>query len=83
MGYIIGLEGVYKIFVDSAEKHLLEGLVGGVVLFEQCGGVSEGLAFVVNDSSSGAGSDDCGGAMIDQRDKSGGVEGVVDIWGDR
>ena len=62
---------------------MLEGLVGGFVFFEQCSGVSEGLASVGDDSGGGAGSDDCGGARVDQRDEIGGVEGAVDSWGDR
>ena len=58
---------------------MLEGFVGGVVLFEQCGGVSEGPVFVGDDD----GSDDCGGSRVDQRDESGDGEGVVDSCGDR
>ena len=62
---IIGLAVAYKHFVDSAENNLLEGFVDGVVLFEQFGSVSEGLAFSGDDGGGGAGSDDCGGARID------------------
>ena len=76
------MEGSYKHFVDSADNHFLEGFVGGVVLFEQRGGVDEGLAFIGNDSGVGAGSDDCGGARVDWWDENGDGEGVVDIWGD-
>ena len=56
---------------------MLEGFFGGVVLFEQCGGISEGPAFAGDDSGGGSGSDECGGARVDLRDKSGGAEGVV------
>ena len=52
------MEGAYKHFVESAEKHLLEGFVGGVVLFEHHGGISEGPAFVGNDSGGVTGSND-------------------------
>ena len=76
------MEGAYKHFVNSAKKNLLEGFVGGVVLFEHFSGVGEGTAFVDDDSSGGAGSDDCGGARVDRWDKNGGGEGVVDSWGD-
>ena len=61
---------------------MLEGLIGGVVLFEQCSGVSEVPVFVGDDGGGGAGSDDCGGARVDQRDKSGGGEVIVDNLGD-
>ena len=61
---------------------MIEGLVDGVVLFEQCVGVSEGPEFVGNDGGGGAGRDDCGGARVDRRDESGGGEDVVDSWGD-
>ena len=59
------MEGAYKHFVDSAEKHLLEGFVGGVVLFENSGAVGKGPLFVGDDDGGGAGSDDCGGARVD------------------
>ena len=62
---------------------MLEGFVGRVVLFKQFGGISEVPAFVCDDCGSGAGSDDFGGATVDQRDESGGGEGFVVIWGDR
>ena len=77
------MEGAYKHFFDSDEKNFPEGFFGGVLFFEQCGGVSEGPAFSGDDSGGGAGSDDCGGARVDRRDESGGGEGVVDSWGDR
>ena len=77
------MEGAYKHFFGSAKKHLLEGFVGGVVFFEQCGGISEGPEFAGNEGGGGAGSDDCGGARVARRDESGGGEGVVDIWVDR
>ena len=80
---ILGLEGALKNFVDSSEKNLLEGFVGGVVLFEQRGGVGKVPEFVGNDGSSGAGSDDCTGARVDRWDENGGGEGVVESWGDR
>ena len=75
--------GAYKHLVDISEKHLLEGLFSGVVFFEQCGNVSKGPAFVGDDGSGAAGSDYCGAARVDQRDKSGGREGVVDSRGCR
>ena len=60
------MEGAYNHFVDSVKNHLLEGFVGGVVLFEQRGGVSKGRAFVGDDGGDGAVSDDCGGIRVDQ-----------------
>ena len=77
------MEEAYKHFVHSTQNHLFEGFVGGVVLFEQRDVIGEGPAFVGNDGGGGAGSDDCGGARVDQWDENGGREGVVDIWGDR
>ena len=52
-------------------------------MFEQYGGVIEGLAFAVDDGGIGADSDDCGGTRVERRDESGGVEGAVDSWGYR
>ena len=62
---------------------MLEGFVGGVLLFEQRDDISEGPAFLGNDGVGGAGSDDCSGARVDWRDESGGGESIVDSWGDR
>ena len=70
VGDIIGLEGAYKNFIDSAKKHLIQGFVGRVVLFEQGGGVREGLAFADNGGCGCSGSDDGGGDRVDQRDES-------------
>ena len=57
---------------------MLEGFVGGVVLFEQRGGVGKGPAFFGNDSGGGTDSDDCGGARVDRWGENGDAEGVVD-----
>ena len=61
---------------------MIEGFVGGVVFFEQRGGIVEGTSFVGDDREGGAESDDCGGARVDRWDQNGGGEGVVDSWGD-
>ena len=77
------MEGAYNFFVDSSDKYFLEGFVGGVVFFEQCGGVGEGPTFIGDDGGGGASRDDCGGARVDQWDENGDGEGGVEIWGDR
>ena len=74
------MEGFYKHFVDSAEKHLLEVFLVGVVLFEQRSGLGKGPAFNGNDGDGGAGSDDCGGSRVDRWDENGGGEGIVYSW---
>ena len=51
---------------------MIEGFVGGVLLFEQCGGVGEGPEFVGDDGSGGSGSDGCSGAKVDRWDENGG-----------
>ena len=66
------MEGAYKNFVDSSEKHLLEVFIGGVVLFEQRSGVGERLLSVGNDGGGGTGGDDCRGARVDLWDENGG-----------
>ena len=60
------MEGSYKHFVDSTKKHLLELFVGGVVLFEQRGGVGKGPVFVSDDGGGGSGSDYCSGTRVDR-----------------
>ena len=61
---------------------MLQGFFKIVVLFEQGGGVSEGLAIAGDDGGGSPSSDDGDGAMFDQRDERGGGEGVVDSLGD-
>ena len=60
---------------------MLESFVGGVILFEHFGGVSEGPALVGNDGGGVDVSDDCGGARVERRGEIGGGEFVVDSWG--